>query len=477
MKINQFATNEVVFYHAITTGDTITLELTQVTENIPKTVKPIIQTITDNWFKCQFTSITGGTENLTGGTIFLKYDGYYDYKLKKNGTTIEDSQFFMIGPTPTIIENQTQNTTVINNPLSGSSGTSGFSGTNGISGTSGITGSSGSSGGTGATGTSGSSGSSGLTGTSGISGTSGVNGTSGVSGSSGSSASSGLTGSSGTSGSSGASGISAGQVYYFNQSQSSDVSPYKVLSTVPSTSAQQSVTKTGNNSTPVLVQQFLTPEFGFATIPGGTQRFHLHYLKTNQNHQIDTYVTIQLADASGTGIGPVLSTGNGTIGWIDSVTPVEVTTDLTLSTTTVDPTNRMIVKIYIVNASSHSVQWITEGTAYYSFVLTTVGAVAGSSGSSGSSGMVGVSRFTNVTLPQTGFTYNAGTTYYECTYTNANITATTNVDFIPYNSSVSIATQAAVFPYIQPASGSAKITSQYIPMGDITGEVYVTIIP
>jgi hypothetical protein len=102
---------------------------------------------------------------------------------------------------------------------------------------------------------------------------------------------------------------------------------------------------------------------------------------------------------------------------------------------------------------------------------------SGLTGSSGSSGMVSVSRFTNVTLPQTGFTYNTGTTYYECTYTNANITTNTNVDFVPYNSSVSIAAQAAVYPYIEPASGSAKITSQYIPMGDITGEVYVTIIP
>jgi hypothetical protein len=43
MKVTQFATNEVIFYHSIVTGDTIALELTQVTENIPKTVNPIVQ--------------------------------------------------------------------------------------------------------------------------------------------------------------------------------------------------------------------------------------------------------------------------------------------------------------------------------------------------------------------------------------------------------------------------------------------------
>ena len=202
MKVTQFAVNELVFYHPIVTGDTIQLEMTQVTENVPKTVKPVVQTITDNWFKCQFTTVTGQTqENLTGGTIYLRYDGYYDYKLKRNGTVIEDSQFFMVGPVQTVVEVSGTTGYVVTNPYAGSSGSSGAagsSGASGLNGTSGVTGSSGASG---------SSGSSGRTGTSGVDGnfygTSGRNGTNGLTGSSGSS---GLTGSSGSSGGNGTSG-------------------------------------------------------------------------------------------------------------------------------------------------------------------------------------------------------------------------------------------------------------------------------
>ena len=59
--------------------------------------------------------------------------------------------------------------------------------------------------------------------------------------------------------------------------------------------------------------------------------------------------------------------------------------DLTLPTTTIDPTNRMIVRIYLSNndSNTHSVNWYTEGTSYYSFVITSVGVVGGTSGSSG----------------------------------------------------------------------------------------------
>lgn len=228
-------------------------------------------------------------------------------------------------------------------------------------------------------------------GATGTSGTSGVNGTSGLSGTSGTSGVS-NDGTSGTSGTSGVDGISSGQVYYFNQSQSSDVSPYKVLATTPDASAQQTVaTALSGSQQGALVSQFITSQLGFAVIPGGTQRFHLHYLKQASNDHIQAYVTIQLANSTGTAIGPVISTGISEIGWVDASTPVEVTLDLTLPTTGIDPTNRMIVKLYLSNndSSAHSITWYTEGTQYYSFVVTTVSSVSGTSGTSGTSGING----------------------------------------------------------------------------------------
>jgi len=189
------------------------------------------------------------------------------------------------------------------------------------------------------------------------------------------------------------SGISVGQTYYFNESQNSDVSGYKVLSTQPSTGTTQTVTTNlTSGQQNVLVSDYITPELGFSVIPGGVQRFHLHYLKPASNDDIDAYVEIQLADNTGTPIGPTITSNVVLIGWVSSIIPVEVNMDIVLPTTTIDPTNRMIVRLYISNndSTTHSVGYYTEGNSYYSFVVTSVGAIAGSSGSSGSSGTSGV---------------------------------------------------------------------------------------
>jgi len=103
---------------------------------------------------------------------------------------------------------------------------------------------------------------------------------------------------------------------------------------------------------------------------------------------MDAYVEIQLVNFSGQTIGPIITSNVSLINWLDGSTPVEVNVDITIPTTTIDPTNRMIVRIYLNNqkGSSKNVTFYTEGVSYYSFVLTSVGAIAGSSGISGSSG-------------------------------------------------------------------------------------------
>jgi len=294
---------------------------------------------------------------------------------------------------------------------SGTSGTSGQDGTSGRDGQKGDIGRTGLTGPRGQNGTSGSSGSSGVNGTSGVDGQKGekgdrgfkgdkgdrgergfpgLQGPAGRDGTSGGGSGSGTSGSSGTSGTSGAAGISAGQVYYFDESQNSDVSGYKLLDINPSTASQQTVTTSlTSNQQGVLISDYMTPQLGFAVIPGGVQRFHTHLLKEASNDSIEYYVEIQLANSSGTPIGPTLSSGKSLVGWVDASTPVEVTVDLTLPTTTIDPTNRMIVRLYLDNNdnNSHSVVYYTEGTSYYSFVLTSVGVIGSTSGSSGTSGI------------------------------------------------------------------------------------------
>jgi hypothetical protein len=159
-----------------------------------------------------------------------------------------------------------------------------------------------------------------------------------------------------------------------------------------------------------MISDYITEELGFAVIPGGVQRFHTHLLKQASNDAIEYYVEIQLADSSGTPIGPTLSSGKSLVGWVDASTPVEVTVDLTLPTTTIDPTNRMIVRLYLDNnnSSSKNVVYYTEGVSYYSFVLTSVGVVGSTSGTSGTSGLNGTSGTTG-TSGTSGVNGAAGT--------------------------------------------------------------------
>jgi len=284
---------------------------------------------------------------------------------------------------------------------SGTSGISGVDGTDGSSGTSGVDGVSGTSGTSGSNGTDGSSGTSGSNGTDGSSGTSGSNGTDGTSGTSGSSGSNGTDGTSGTAGSSGTSGIVAGEIYYFNQSTPSGINSYRDLNREPSTASQTGITlNVIGNTTGTTVSTFITSELGFSVIPGGTQRFHLHFLKPASNDHLFAQVSIQLCDSSGTPIGPVIISTPSYIGWTDSVTSTEVQTDLVLPTTTIDPTNRMLVKVMVDNEDStnHNVTWFTEGNTAYSFVMTSVGTRSGSNGTSGTSGTSGDSLFAETSL-------------------------------------------------------------------------------
>ena len=198
-------------------------------------------------------------------------------------------------------------------------------------------------------------------------------------------------GTSGTSGSSGVNGIVSGKLFYFNQSQSSDIAPFKVLAEAPNgpeQTVEQIDITTGEAR---LVSSFLTPALGFDLIPAGVQRFHMHFLKTAQIHDFEGYCTIELANSAGVGYGTILPSSNALVTWIDAATPVEIETDLILPSTSILPTDRMIVKVYAKNigTGSRTITWYTEGIQNYSYVTTSIAAQSGTSGTSGSSGTNG----------------------------------------------------------------------------------------
>jgi len=185
----------------------------------------------------------------------------------------------------------------------------------------------------------------------------------------------------------GITGVNAGSIYYMNQSVNSDIIGYKKLAVDPIISPEVIVNTTvAGNTANVLVTSFMTPELGFSVIPAGIQNFHLHFLKPAINDKVNAYCTIELANSAGIGYGTILQSAIEVIGWNLGL-PYSIQSLLTLVTTTINPTDRMIVKVYLNNLDStqHIVGFYTEGSAYYSFVQTSTQAI----GSQGPQGNVG----------------------------------------------------------------------------------------
>ncbi|CAB4153481.1 Collagen triple helix repeat [uncultured Caudovirales phage] len=370
-------------------------------------------------------------------------------------------------------------------------------------------------------------------GTSGTSGTSGVNGATGPAGANGVIGSSGSSGTSGTSGSQGPQGpqgISAGQIYYFNMSSTGSVAGYRSLDTTPlPNGGTYSTTSLSGSQKGALVRQFITEPLGFSIIPGGTQRFHLHFLKPAENDNIEAYVEIRLTDNAGTPIGPTISSNKSLIGWVDAINTVETYVDITLPTTAIDPTSKMTAFIRLDNndSTAHIVQWHTEGSNDYSYVITSVGVINGTSGTSGvngtngangsngtsgtsgtngangsngsngtsgtsgingtngaagangTNGTSGTSGASGITITQvtgvvlTGASWSLVSGFYEYNHSDAAITSTSVVEVIPDNASISIVNAAAVLPRTDSATASVKLYATNLPTGNITTTINI----
>jgi collagen type I/II/III/V/XI/XXIV/XXVII alpha len=268
-----------------------------------------------------------------------------------------------------------------------------------------VLGVSGAQGATGATGAQGTIGATGAQGDLGLTGAQGATG-SGAQGAEGAQGATGATGAQGTA------GISAGAVFYFNQSEASDVLGYRNLSTLPTTATIQTVTTNLTSSqTGALVQQFMSQPIGFPVIPAGVQRFNLYYTLPAAVADVEAYVTLQLANSAGVPYGPVITSGLHVIGY-ELGLPNETFIDIVLPTTSIDPTDRMIVKLYLDNLDTvpRSVVFSTEN-GYYSLVTTSVGVVGnkGETGAQGAQGITGAQGAQGVTGAQ-GATGAQGTT-------------------------------------------------------------------
>ena len=171
---------------------------------------------------------------------------------------------------------------------------------------------------------------------------------------------------------------------------------------------------------------------------------------------------------SGSGLIIDIYSGNTLV--LNGITSGSSTTYLTI-----DPiTNEVTTSSGATGSSGTSGTSGTAGEPGASGSSGTSG-INGTSGTSGGGGGGGSTTITGVTLTQTGWTYNTGSTYYEYTYTNTGITSSVAVLFTPYNSSVFTSVSANVYPYIELnyTTNTAKLTADSYPSGDITGQFII----
>lgn len=292
--------------------------------------------------------------------------------------------------------------------LTGSTGLTGLTGATGLTGLTGNTGAIGQTGATGFTGETGATGVTGATGSNGSNGATGNTGETGATGATGSGAT-GNTGATGPTGPTGLTGTSSGKVYYFNYSVT-EVGSYNQLGSEPTAAAQTITSLTLSGTSSGIVDTYISTQFGVSLIPFGAQRFHLHLRKPTVNADIEVFCRLKLTDSAGTVLATIGDTGTSPIVF-DNSNSVETFVDITLPSTVVDPTNRMLVEIWFVNedSTSRTVDFFTEGTSAYSYVTTSL-SVKGDVGATGATGATGADSTVAGNTGATGLTGNTGNT-------------------------------------------------------------------
>jgi hypothetical protein len=124
--------------------------------------------------------------------------------------------------------------------------------------------------------------------------------------------------------------------------------------------------------------------------------------KGSESDNIQVFVELTVTNASGTPIGSSLTSGQFNLDW-NGTQPALVELDITIPEISVNTTDRMLVKVYAQNngnANQNSdVTLYTEGTAHYSYVITSLGAftATGAQGAQGDTGETGAQGATGTT--------------------------------------------------------------------------------
>jgi len=106
----------------------------------------------------------------------------------------------------------------------------------------------------------------------------------------------------------------------------------------------------------VKISEYISDSLGQTVIPGGIQRFYLHFLKGASASNIQTYATIGLADINGVkytdppySIPQAINYSNVShIGYDDGL-EVSLSLDIVSITSTIQATDKIVVTLYVNN--------------------------------------------------------------------------------------------------------------------------------
>jgi hypothetical protein len=165
-------------------------------------------------------------------------------------------------------------------------------------------------------------------------------------------------------------GGAGGQVYYLNLSQNQN--GYQEFSPIPTTQPEQSTGVTINANSTRTIASFLTP-VGYPNvnlIPAGIWSFYLHSYKSTNNDSVSVFCEVYKRTTGGTET-LLLTTDPADVTGVSPNPTMEIT-DGYYSGSSVDVSDRIVVKLRAINRSNQNrtITFFTEGSQYYSYAAT-----------------------------------------------------------------------------------------------------------
>ena len=170
-------------------------------------------------------------------------------------------------------------------------------------------------------------------------------------------------------------GSGGGQLFYLNLSQPQN--GYRLLSTTASTASEQTSGVTINAGLTGTIASFQTQPLNIILLPGGIWSFYLHSYKENNNAAFDIFVEVYKRTSGGTqtllfATDPVPVTTNSPNASMQLTDGYFSGTSLSVSDSVV-----AVVRATNTNNQPHIITLVTEGSAHYSYAVSTIPAQQG----------------------------------------------------------------------------------------------------